>query len=81
MSETPACDICASDSHSSVLVSAKLDGSDKLYCMRCFHGLLHGMSPGPAPALGGVQSLSKLISNKGLGGPGCGWQPGADGLP
>ena len=40
-----ACDICNSDSHSSVLVHTHLDGGDKLYCMRCFHGLLHGMSP------------------------------------
>ena len=45
MSETEVCDICAQDSHQAVLVDARSDGHNKLYCMRCFHALLHGMSP------------------------------------
>lgn len=45
MSEAKHCDICALDSHEAVLVNTETDGATKHYCMRCFHALLHGMSP------------------------------------
>jgi hypothetical protein len=45
MSEAKICDVCGLDSHQAVLVHTETDGEPKSYCMRCFHALLHGMSP------------------------------------
>ena len=45
MPETKTCDICAQDSHQAVLVNTETAGTEKSYCMRCFHALLHGMQP------------------------------------
>lgn len=45
MADAKSCDICAQDSHQAVLVHTETDAQQKSYCMRCFHALLHGMSP------------------------------------
>jgi hypothetical protein len=45
MADTKTCDVCGTDSHQSVLVHTESEGVQKSYCMRCFHALLHGMSP------------------------------------
>jgi hypothetical protein len=45
MAETKTCDVCGLDSHQAVLVHTETDSQQKSYCMRCFHALLHGMSP------------------------------------
>ncbi len=44
MSE-PTCDICGQDSHQAVLVHTHTEGQGRPYCLRCFHALLHGLSP------------------------------------
>ena len=46
MSDTAkACSICGLDSHQSVLVNTQHEDNASLFCMRCFHGLIHGMQP------------------------------------
>ena len=46
MSETkPVCEVCGSDSAQSTLVHSVSEGREALFCMRCFHALIHGMSP------------------------------------
>ena len=45
MEKKEACAICGQEGKEWVLIKALYEGSEKLFCMRCFHPLMHGMSP------------------------------------
>ena len=45
MEPKEACAICGIEGKEWVLIKARHEGEDRMYCMRCFHPLMHGISP------------------------------------
>ncbi len=45
MGEKPACEFCGQESDDEVLMACRFGGRETHVCVRCFHPLMHGMSP------------------------------------